>query len=62
MNIEWNKLQFCMRQIYYIMLDEKERIARLAPYDAEIERQEMINAFGEGAVVVDVVTKERFVL
>jgi len=62
MNIEWNKLQFCMRQIYYIMLDEKERIARLAPYDAEIERQEMINAFGEGAVVIDVITKERFVL
>ena len=62
MNIEWNKLQFCMRQMYYIMLDEKERIARLAPYDAEIERQEMINAFGEGAVVVDVITKERFVL
>ena len=62
MNIEWNKLQFCMRQIYYIMLDEKERIAILAPYYAEIERQEMINAFGEGAVVVDVITKERFVL
>ena len=62
MNIEWNKLQFCMRQIYYIMLDEKERIARLAPYDAELERQEMINAFGEGAVVIDVITKERFVL
>ena len=62
MNIELNKLQFCMRQIYYIMLDEKERIARLAPYDAEIERQEMINAFGEGAVVIDVITKERFVL
>ena len=54
MNIEWNKLQYCMRQIYYIMLDEKERIARLAPYDAELERQEMINAFGEGAVVIDV--------
>ena len=62
MNIEWNKLQYTMRQIHWILVDEKERIARLAPYDAEKERQEMIRAFGEGAEVVDVITGERFVL
>ena len=62
MNIQWNKLQHTMRQIHWILVDEKERIARLAPYDAELERQEMINAFGEGAVVVDVITGERIVL
>ncbi len=62
MNIQWNKLQHTMRQIHWILVDEKERIARLAPYDAEIERQEMIRAFGEGAEVVDVITGERFVL
>ena len=62
MNIQWNKLQHTMRQIHWILVDEKERIARSAPYDAEIERQEMIRAFGEGAEVVDVITGERFVL